>query len=82
MFMMDQHAKEGDKGPSLALEDGYNMHEACSRYHHEWHVALFQKIMDGKCAEDVYQLWLGFQKELNEAFSLHQVKQVSCTSPC
>ena len=74
---MSRHAEDVEKGPSLAIEDGYNLQEACTRFNHKLHIAIFQKILVGQYAEDVFKVWLGLQRSLADAFSRHQVKQVT-----
>lgn len=60
-----------------AIEDGYNLHNALSRFVHKRHVTLFKQILDGKLDESVFCYWLHLQTSVTEAFNKQQVGQVS-----
>ena len=77
-----------ENNEQLAMEDGYNLEEACSRFAHEPQIALFGKILSGEQDEDVFHYWLNAQTTLTEAFSSQQEEEVishssfSITMPC
>ena len=75
-YLCSRHSDAGDRAESLAIEDGYNLHDALSRFNYEKHVSLSQAILKGAYKEDVFKTWLAMQKDLTDAFSQHQVKQV------
>ena len=66
-----------ENNEELAIEDGYNLHDACSRFSHKSHVALFKQIIDGDLEDSVFHYWLHLQTSLTEEFSKQQVGQVS-----
>lgn len=51
---------------SKAIEDGYNVHDACGRYRHVLHVHVFGSIMNGEMCESVYTNWISLQVQLTE----------------
>lgn len=65
-----------ENNEELAVEDGYNLEEACSRFAHEPHIALFSKILSEEQDEDVFHYWLNTQTTLTEAFSNQQQEEV------
>ena len=79
-YLYSRHADAGGVAHFLAIEDGYNLQEALSRFNYECHVSLFQAVLDGTYKEVVFKNWLHMQQQFTEAFSQYQIKQVSC--PC
>lgn len=53
---------------SRAIEDGYNLQDAISRFHHELNVSVFNSILCGELMEDVYNTWISTQVALMETF--------------
>ena len=53
---------------SIAIEDGYNLQDAISRFHHELNVSIFNSILCGELMEEVYNNWITAQVALMETF--------------
>ena len=65
-----------ENNEALAIEDGYNLEEACTRFAHEPHISLFSQIMGGEVGEEVFHHWLELQTSLTEAFSQQEEEEV------
>ena len=61
-----------EEAEPLAVEDGYNLQEACSRFAHEPHVGLFSRILAGEVEEGVFHSWVELQTALIEALNQQQ----------
>ena len=65
-----------ENNEALAIEDGYNLEETCTRFAHEPHISLFTQIIGGGVGEEVFQHWLQIQTTLTEAFSQQELEEV------
>ncbi|XP_065913641.1 translin-associated factor X-interacting protein 1-like isoform X2 [Dysidea avara] len=52
-----------------AIEDGYNLHDCCSRFAHEPYFALFTEVLSGEIDESVITSWFNTQAKLTEALN-------------
>ena len=66
-----------ENNEEIAVEDGYNIRDACPRLGHKAHVALFSQVIEGKVEENLFHYWLHLQTSLTEEFSKQQVGHVS-----
>lgn len=66
-----------ENNEELAVEDGYNLRDACSHNGHMAHVALFKQVIEGGLEENVFHYWLHLQTTLTEEFSKQQTGHVS-----
>ena len=46
--MLECLLEKNERDRQLALEDAYNLHDACSRLAHETHVKTFSQILSGE----------------------------------
>lgn len=60
-------SRNGDD-ESIAIENGYNIQDAISRFHHELHVSIFSSILRGELMEEIYNNWISIQVALMEIF--------------
>lgn len=67
-LMYEYLLSRNDQQNELAIEDGYNMQDACSRYNHIIHIKLFTAILNGDLNETVYSNWISVQVSLMEKF--------------
>ena len=82
MFQLDEDLfyfllSRNENNEELAVEDGYNLRDACSRFGHMTHVSLFRQIIEGELEENVFHYWLHLQTTLTEEFSKQQIGHVS-----
>lgn len=66
-----------ENNEELAIEDGYNLRDACLHNGHKTHVTLFKQVIEGELEENVFHYWLHLQTTLTEEFSKQQVGHVS-----
>ena len=57
-----------------AIEDGYNLRDACSRFQHIIHIEVFNSILNGDTDEEVYNSWITTQVKFIEAFKNNSVQ--------
>lgn len=62
-----------ENNEELAIEDGYNLRDACLHNGHKTHVTLFKQVIEGELEENVFHYWLHLQTTLTEEFSKQQV---------
>ena len=49
-----------------AIEDGYNIQDACGRFQHVLHVSLFSSILAGDMDDSIFVNWISMQVSLTE----------------
>lgn len=49
-----------------AIEDGYNIQDACGRFQHLFHVSLFSSALAGDVDDSVFVNWIALQVSLTE----------------
>ena len=66
---------------ALAVEEGYNLLDACSRLDHEPHVSLFREVLCEELDESVFHSWLTAQTHLFEALGQQAEEEVGDLVP-
>ena len=66
---------------SNAIEDGYNIQDACGRFQHVLHVSLFNSILAGDIDDSIFVNWISLQVSLTEKLKeiCNSDNEVECT---
>ena len=65
-------SNNGDE--AMAIEEAYNLEDACTRLEYEPFINLFHQIILGEVDEKVHQSWIQLQAKLTEALEQESQK--------